>query len=389
MSCVLPFINIEARTDGTMSVCCIMQDHAKKEDGSDYNLANGDTITDVMNSQWLKDKQEAFNKGKQIKACNNCWKEEEAGITSKRERENIYWQHTPHDKLVALDLKLGNICNSKCRICSSFASSQWAAEEARMDPLNKEKYTTFNKLGQWPQTNDKFWLDVDSYLDTVKKLEFYGGEPLLIAKHFEILEKCIEKDVAKFITLSYNTNGSIYPTKHVELWKHFKHVELFFSLDDTYERFNYIRHPGNFTEVIENLIKFKNLSLDKNNGNYTLGIFQTISVFNILDLDELTKYAHDHLGIPIHYNMVFTPNHISPKVLPKAVKQFISNKYKYHPEYIQRILNFMNGEDYKSRYWRRFIQITKFSDKYRKESFPETFPQLYQLIKEDWDDGEV
>ena len=35
------------------------------------------------------------------------------------------------------------------------------------------------------------------------------------------------------------------------------------------------------------------------------------------------------------------------------------------------------------------IGITKFSDKYRKESFPETFPQLYELIKEDWDDGEV
>ena len=188
MSCVLPFINMEARTDGTISVCCIMQDHAKKEDGTDYNLANGDTITDVMNSKWLKDKQEAFNKGKQIEACNNCWKEEEAGITSKRERENIYWQHTPHDKLVALDLKLGNICNSKCRICSSFASSQWAAEEARMDPLNKDKYTTFNKLGQWPQTNDKFWQDIDGYLNTVKKLEFYGGEPLLISKHFEILK---------------------------------------------------------------------------------------------------------------------------------------------------------------------------------------------------------
>ena len=49
----------------------------------------------------------------------------------------------------------------------------------------------------------------------------------------------------------------------------------------------------------------------------------------------------------------------------------------------------MNGEDYHRKYWRRFIQITKFSDKYRKESFPETFPQLYELIKEDWDDGKV
>ena len=105
MSCVLPFINMEARTDGTISVCCIMQDHAKKEDGSDYNLANGDTITDVINSKWLKDKQEQFNKGKQIDACANCWKEAEAGIQSNRERANIYWQHPPNDDIRALDYK--------------------------------------------------------------------------------------------------------------------------------------------------------------------------------------------------------------------------------------------------------------------------------------------
>ena len=27
----------------------------------------------------------------------------------------------------------------------------------RSKPLNKSKYTTFNKLGQWPQTNENFW----------------------------------------------------------------------------------------------------------------------------------------------------------------------------------------------------------------------------------------
>ena len=41
MSCVLPFINLEARTDGTMAVCCIMQESAKKEDGTEYNLKTG------------------------------------------------------------------------------------------------------------------------------------------------------------------------------------------------------------------------------------------------------------------------------------------------------------------------------------------------------------
>ena len=48
------------------------------------------------------------------------------------------------------------------------------------------------------------------------------------------------------------------------------------------------------------------------------------------------------------------------------------------------MFNFMNGEDYDKKYWNRFIQITKFGDAYRKENFPEVFPQLYEMIKDDW-----
>ena len=381
MSCVLPFINMEARTDGTISVCCIMQDHAKKEDGTDYNLANGDTITDVMNSKWLKDKQEAFNKGKQIEACNNCWKEEEAGITSKRERENIYWQHTPHDKLVALDLKLGNICNSKCRICSSFASSQWAAEELKMNP-NNEGARKFNKQGMWPKSNENFWEDIDNHLNGIEKLEFFGGEPLMIERHYEILERCVELGVAKNIRLAYNTNASIFPEDRIELWEKFKKVEIFISIDDINERFEYIRFPGNFSEVITNLGKFSKLDKEI----FDIGIFQTISIFNIMHMDSLTSFITRHFDdVHIHYNMVFTPSHISPKVLPKRVKEKVTIAYGDNPsEHVVRTLSFMNGEHYAKEEFINFITQTKNIDKFRKEQFEDTFPELFKLIEKDW-----
>ena len=103
MSCVLPFINLEARTDGTMSVCCIMQETAKKDDGTEFNLAHGDTFSDVQKSEWLKNLRQDFKDGKRLEACKNCWKEEEAGIQSKRERENFFWKDTPHDRLTVMD----------------------------------------------------------------------------------------------------------------------------------------------------------------------------------------------------------------------------------------------------------------------------------------------
>jgi len=381
MSCVLPFINLEARTDGTMSVCCIMQESAKKDDGTEFNLANGDTLSDVKESKWLKDIQQKFLNNEKLEACNNCWHEEKAGIQSKRLRENFYWgeDFTPNTK--ALDLKLGNICNSKCRICSSFASSQWAAEELKINP-NNEGARLFNKLGMWPKTNENFWEDIDSHLKNIEKLEFFGGEPLMIERHYEILERCVELGIAKNIALSYNTNGSIFPESRISLWEKFKKVEIFLSIDDINERFEYIRFPGNFAEVITNLGHFSKL----NPEIFSIGIFQTISIFNIMHMTELTDFISKHFDeINIHYNMVFTPSHISPKVLPKRVKEKINILYGgNNADHVNNTLKFMNGEQYNSSEFTNFLIQTKQIDKFRKEQFDKVFPKFFKLIEKDW-----
>ena len=381
MSCVLPFINLEARTDGTMAVCCIMQESAKKDDGTEFNLANGDTLSDVKKSKWLKDIQNKFLNNERIDACANCWHEEKAGIQSKRLRENTFWGEDFTPNLKALDLKLGNICNSKCRICTSFASSQWAKEELKLNPQN-ESARKFNKLGMWPKTNEDFWKDIDTHLTGIEKLEFFGGEPLLIERHFEILERCVELDVAKNIRLAYNTNASIFPQDKIELWEQFKKVEIFVSIDDVNTRFEYIRHPGNFADVITNLGYFDKLNKDI----FDIGIFQTISIFNIMHMNELTELISKHFNeIKIHYNMVFTPSHISPKVLPKRVKEKITALYGDNPaEHVQRTLSFMNGEDYPQEEYLNFLTQTKNIDRFRQEQFEKTFPELFKLIEKDW-----
>jgi MoaA/NifB/PqqE/SkfB family radical SAM enzyme len=381
MSCILPFINLEARTDGTMAVCCIMQESAKKEDGTEFNLANGDSLSDVKNSKWLKELQQKFLNNEKLDACRNCWHEEQAGIQSKRLRENFYWgeDFTPNTK--ALDLKLGNICNSKCRICSSFASSQWAAEELKINPQN-ENAKKFNKQGMWPKTNENFWSDIDTHLKDIEKLEFFGGEPLMIERHYEILQRCVELGIANNISLSYNTNGSIFPQDKISLWEQFKKVEIFVSIDDINERFEYIRFPGNFTEVITNLGHFSKLNKDI----FSIGIFQTISVFNIMHMAELTEFIKRHFdNIDIHYNMVFTPDHISPKVLPKRIKEKVTIKYQDSKlDHVNNTLKFMNGEQYSKDEYINFLLQTKQIDKFRKEQFDKVFPDLFKFIEKDW-----
>lgn len=381
--CVLPFVSLEARTNGDVSPCCIMQDSAP------VNLSRGDSFIDVWNSDWMNSYREAFKNNEQPEACKNCWMEEKSGLTSKRLRELDYYRytydfvtltHTPEP--VSLDIKLGNICNTKCRICTSFASSQWGAEEIAQDPLRKDAVQQFNKQGQWPKKNELFWDEIDSVIHNITKIEFFGGEPLLIDKHYAILERCVELGVAENIEICYNTNGSIYPHRYIELYTKFKNVKFFFSIDGVDQEFNYLRHPNKFDDVLQNLRKFLQLSNDT--PSIEVKIFQTISALNMCTLEALTDYCAQHLPIEIHYNMVFTPEHISPKVLPAQAKKRITAKYKDAPEYIKNIVNFMNSEDYGSDKFAYFVKTTKFSDNYRNESFVATFPELYELIKHEW-----
>jgi hypothetical protein len=83
--------------------------------------------------------------------------------------------------------------------------------------------------------------------------------------------------------------------------------------------------------------------------------------------------------------MVFEPKHMSAKCLPIEVKNKILNYYKgEQPEYVTRTLDYMKNEQYDDDKFYQFIHTTKFGDTYRKESFKETFPTLYEFIEEYW-----
>ena len=373
--CILPWINQEARTDGTVAVCCVMQETVPGID-----LANGSTLKDAWDSKWLADLKTDFLAGEKPKACFNCWNEEDAGIESKRLREVKKFAHhiedLGHAKPKSMDLKLGNICNTKCRICTSFASSQWVPEETERDGDSNHFAKIMAKQGRWPELNEKFWDDLENQIEDVESLEFFGGEPFLIKRHFDILQSLVDKGRAKDISISYNTNGSIYPAHAIELWKQFKQVQIFFSIDGVGKQFDYIRHPQQFDEVIDNFHKF-------NQHDFLhLNIFYTVGLFNVMYMDEILTWQQDNnIDCDIHFNMVYEPKHVSPKALPKKVKQAITDKLGGHNDpRIQTTLNYMNQEDYIG-YMAEFTRQTMFSDKYRNESIAETFPELWEHLK--------
>jgi MoaA/NifB/PqqE/SkfB family radical SAM enzyme len=96
--------------------------------------------------------------------------------------------------LMFLDLKLGNICNLKCRICGSWSSSAFATEELQFMSAEEKKtshHYIMLKQGAWPRENTNFWDEIDRVLDQIRYIEFTGGEPFMIREHS--LMSCILK----------------------------------------------------------------------------------------------------------------------------------------------------------------------------------------------------
>jgi MoaA/NifB/PqqE/SkfB family radical SAM enzyme len=86
-------------------------------------------------------------------------------------------------------------------------------------------------------------------LSEVVYFEFTGGEPFLIEEHFELLRFAVESGFAKNIEIHYNTNATVFPEEAIEIWKHFKTVEIAFSIDNVGKRFEYERYGADWEEA--------------------------------------------------------------------------------------------------------------------------------------------
>jgi len=391
--CVLPWISLEASPIGTVRPCCLADDEIVDNNGSKFKLLNS-TFADIQSSKHMRSLRQEFLAGKQPATCRRCWAEEDAGRTSKRMHTLNRLKHmgiSPEwaedaKPLMFLDLKLGNICNLKCRICGSWSSSQFAAEELKyvQDKKNSFHYTMLQD-GAWPRENSQFWAELDRSLNDIRYLEFTGGEPFLIQEHFDLLQTLVNQGVAHQVEIHYNTNGTQYPEHAEQIWRHFKHVEIAFSIDDVGDRFEYQRTNAVWTEVVDNIERFRQMR--KRNDNITLQVCCTVNIFNVLYLADVAAWI-DQQGFDfVYWNMLHDAPWLSIAHLPAPVKMAIAdhlNTQSFRPEYqaeIQKIVEFMNlgtstdGKD--------LIKNIQQLDSRRNESLKLVAPELTKILNYD------
>jgi MoaA/NifB/PqqE/SkfB family radical SAM enzyme len=355
--CVLPWVSLEASPIGTVRPCCLADDEILDDHGDKFQLSTA-SFVDVQNSNHMRQLREKFLAGEKPQTCRRCWSEERSGRTSKRMHTLNRLKHMLPDQqwtadakpLMFIDLKLGNICNLKCRICGSWSSSQYATEEINSLPRDQDKKQNYHyfmlKAGAWPKENKKFWNEIDIVLTDIRYIEFTGGEPFMIDEHFDMLQGIVDRGIAHQVEIHYNTNGTHYPKRGEAFWQHFKTVEIAFSIDDVGERFEYQRTNADWAVVLDNITSFQYLKTQM--PNLQLQCCSTVNVFNVRYIDQLARWIVMQNFDFVYWNMMHDPWHFSIATLPDTAKTAITEHLRsadVPPQYreeFDRIVDFMN-----------------------------------------------
>jgi len=386
--CILPWIHIYSNPDGSVLPCSI----------GDYRLHLGNiqsqTIEDVWNGEKYKTMRKKMIAGEKCNECAACYSIEESNSESPRQLQtNKFKKYIPladttnsdgsvEMNLRYFDIRWSNICNFKCRSCSSTYSSSWATEDNNRGH-NKKVF-----IFAGGDSNDALYNQFLPHFKNIEEFYFAGGEPLLTDKHYDILEYLISIGKTD-VTLKYNTNLSNLKYKNksvIDLWKHFPNIQIGASLDSWGARAEYIREGTDWELIKDNL-----RSIKQHVPQVQLYITTVVSAFNVSTLPEFFNHMLESNLFNIKdlassvYNLL-NPEFYSFSILNNELKLTIIDKLskaKFNAiidNRIQYVISSLKNSTYNEQALQEFKKITTEYDLIRNRNFLETFPELKELF---------
>ena len=270
--------------------------------------------------------------------CGTCVQREQSLGTSRRHwysekvSEPGSFEFQPKLHLRQMDLNFGNACNLKCRMCGSWGSSLWAAEDRQLNALCKDlkRSSGADKRRRNFKTDAELEL-MKPMLSKVERLDFKGGEPLLHEDMYSFLGKLIEWGLASQVVLAYTSNGTVFDPRLKELWPKFKQVRLVISLEGTGRLYSYIR-GGKLTldDLDHNLQSFD--QIENLHGSYNI----TIQNYNVFHLGEVLNWikSRDLKRFDKHYRFdcyVTNPRYLCIDDLPLELKLEAEGRLRSYP----------------------------------------------------------
>jgi hypothetical protein len=397
--CALPIAQIYASMDGTFQICC-HQDYAPIIDKSGIRITD---MENAWNSEQLYEIRNTFEKNIFPAICNECERLESSGLKTVRELQtdliskmtemtvDQMYGKSPQSVFktpIGLHLQLNNICNCKCRICSSYFSSSWLQEDISCNRVENPDWTKSLSKRNFVANNRDL---LHRWVPGLYYINFYGGETLLTEDIYELLEMCIEYKVSHRMRIQFNTNGTVYNPRLMPLLNQFRDVAMQFSIEDIEGRFEYQRCNAKWDAVIDNARKYAS---EADTSKVILGLSSNVSILSVYYLPELLKaWQHElrvflpntYMGVveyPEYYNAQSLPEKVKKIVVKRLVEEVGDDQSRLGKD-ILGFARYINQADY-SRCWKDFITETNRADKYRGQSFSEVYPEFWAILEDYW-----
>ena len=425
--CVFPFVHFLAGPSKHWRLCCVSQEGIFDENKKPYQLQNNNP-KELWNSEGMKQIRKKMWEGKKLSQCRHCYYQESVNRKSYRQRSNEEWLKKPKVKKIIseslkndfhvkenplyLDLRPGNLCNLKCRMCNPGNSSkielEWKKLEDNKDfqkaigPRSSMFKSKENVLIPWDKKED-FWKDMDEWMDGLKKLYLTGGEPTLIKNNWKLIDRLIQSGQSQSVSLVFNINCTKVPESLLNTFDQFENVCLNLSLDGYGSVNDYIRDPSRWSQIEDNV---KQILRSAKGKNVDIRITPVVQVYNILNLCELFQWV-DGLnekfsllkkreGIVIELLILDNdPSCLDIRILPEEarktaverIKSYLkgSRRTKWDSAFknsVESVIYILENVIHQKREEQvhNFKKYTAILDQIRKNDFKSSLPELYQYI---------
>jgi hypothetical protein len=432
-----PIVNL---ANNEVSMCCHSRHH--KVTVEDISRLGKDIFTKFEPIRQAK--LDLLN-GVQTENCSYCWSLEKNGQKSSRstfDEFSKYVFYSEHYKGKTMDeindillnltneqktdlaenldyvnnveIALGNTCDLKCVYCNEFFSTQWIAEKIKY----KEIPVSFIKDVDTDTNNEleKVWWEWfnESVSKKTSIVGFIGGEPLIISKLYEYLDRILGKfssmEIKRPLYISVVTNfntPSNYFEKFIKLIPSIASTDLKLDLNVSLEslgaRTEFIR-TGTKWDRLKSNVEETLLTLSKleNKNCVSFNFMLALNSLCISDLPNFIKWVielQQKYGVPINLrgSPVVYPGWLSPSTLPLRFNYYIDiaigllkkekvnrQDYLFGPwdEYIQQLTEVKKGVGTNKELYADFVNNIDTLSERRGLSFENTFPEMMGFYNE-------
>lgn len=432
--CPIPWIFQAVRNNGDIRICCQAnvtenQGLVRKDNGSPYN-AGKDDMSLARNAAMMKEVRKNMLAGQWSNECGRCKNEELAGLNSRRHYELENWNFTIEDAKKATlddgtikdinlryyDLRFGNLCNLACRMCGPTDSHTWYEQwtDYHKSDSYKDTHGTVtlkrNEKGRlttedydW-HGSESFWQQIENNIPNIEHVYMAGGEPMMIERHYEFLQKCIDMDQSSKMVLEYNTNMTNLPKRVLDMWTNFKQVRIGASIDGIGPVLEYQRWPIKWNQAYKNLQKLDEYA--QHHSNIIAWLAFTVTAYNVWHVPEFIWWKVKESGFvkinstpkrPIMtHHVAHGPKRMNIRILTDELKSRLEDDYNlwakkfdesFNPvlaknakQILNSIIKFAKFSDM-SNMLPEFVRFTKYLDSVRNQNILYLAPQYTDIMK--------